>query len=49
MFTKGITAEQVGRMTVTQLKERLRSAGLKVSGRKTELIARLCEHEAGST
>ena len=34
-------SEDLGRLTVPQLKERLRDSGLKVSGRKAELVRRL--------
>ena len=39
----------LSKLTVVQLKERLRAAGLRVSGRKAELIARLCEQSDAST
>ncbi|QDZ22803.1 nitric-oxide synthase [Chloropicon primus] len=38
--------EDLGGLTVPLLKERLRDAGLKVGGRKDELIERLLQHEA---
>ena len=34
-------SEDVGKLTIPQLKERLRAAGLKVGGRKAELVSRL--------
>ncbi|KAJ1490068.1 hypothetical protein T484DRAFT_1778139, partial [Baffinella frigidus] len=34
-------------LTVPDLKEKCKAAGLKVGGKKSELIARLVEHEAG--
>ena len=38
--------EDLGRLTVPQLKQRLRAAGLKVSGRKAELVQRLLGTES---
>lgn len=42
------TEEALSALTVVQLKERLRAAGLRVTGRKAELVARLRDH-AGAT
>jgi hypothetical protein len=41
--TTPIVAEDLSSLTVAKLKERLREAGMKVSGKKAELIARLEE------
>eukprot|EP00966_Prymnesium_polylepis_P162915 3765254-Prymnesium_polylepis.1 len=40
-----LCSENLSRYTVMQLKEKLRDAGLPVSGRKAELIARLAAPE----
>ena len=39
---------KLNELTVLELKERLRSAGLSVSGLKKALVARLAKHEAAS-
>jgi hypothetical protein len=41
--------EDLGQLTVPQLKQRLRVAGLKLSGRKAELVQRLLGTEAASS
>ena len=41
-----LTTEDLGVLTVVQLKERLRAANLPVSGKKAELISRLEAHYA---
>ncbi|KAL6056827.1 WWE domain-containing protein [Balamuthia mandrillaris] len=38
-------AEQLQKLTVVQLKEKCRAAGLRVSGRKQELVFRLANHQ----
>lgn len=39
----GLTEEELTKMTIPLLKEKLREAGLRVSGKKAELVARLLE------
>ena len=41
--------EDLSKRTVVQLKEKLRSAGLPVSGRKADLIARLSLRDEAAT
>ena len=42
-------SEDVGKLTIPQLKERLRAAGLKVGGRKAELVERLLAAPAATS
>lgn len=42
------TEEALTKLTVVQLKEMLRAAGLRVSGRKAELVERLCDHASAA-
>ena len=43
------SSEDLSKLTVVQLKDRLRAAGMKVSGRKAELIQRLNGGESAPT
>ena len=43
---EGVEAPELGNLKVAELKEMLRDRGLKVSGRKAELVVRLQEHQA---
>lgn len=45
----GGDGDDVGKLTVDELRERLDAAGLPTDGRKAELLARLREHEAAGT
>ncbi|CAM9132669.1 unnamed protein product [Ascophyllum nodosum] len=42
---EGVEAPELGNLKVAELKEMLRDRGLKVSGRKAELVVRLQEHQ----